>query len=396
MPKDDRTLVIFISSPSDLEPERNVLEEVVKELNVTWGRNSGMRLDVVRWETHGYPGIGSDPQDVLNRQLPDDYDIFIGLMWSRFGTPTGRAGSGTEEEFQRAYSRFKRNQSSIEIMFYFKDEPLAPSTLDLEQMAKIKVFRSSLGKEGVLYWSFSNIDHFEQLARLHLSRQIQQFTSNRQDKVLAPTLQQIANNPMGTEDDIGLLDLLEMVEIYTPELTAILDRIAQETLALGTSMEEQARELNQTKLEGHGQVSRREVKTLISKAAVRMNQYAMRMKTEMPIFREIMKKSMDVAIRSALIAIDLDSQDRQQAHDTRTALAVLAKQIDFSAENVESFQKVITGLPRLTTELNKAKRETAGVLGEMLSTLKAGKQEILEALKTVDTMLEKDRHNSAG
>ena|SRR3989337_1199459 len=32
-------------------------------------------------ETHTYPGIGEDAQDVINKQIDDDYDIFIGLMW---------------------------------------------------------------------------------------------------------------------------------------------------------------------------------------------------------------------------------------------------------------------------------------------------------------------------
>src|ERR1700756_3440394 len=99
MPRDERVLVVFLASPSDLEPERSRLEEVIRELNVTWTRTLGVRLELVSWETHGYPGVGADPQDVLNRQLPNDYDIFIGLMWTKFGTPTGRAGSGTEEEF---------------------------------------------------------------------------------------------------------------------------------------------------------------------------------------------------------------------------------------------------------------------------------------------------------
>ena len=43
--------------------------------------------------------MGSDPQQIINSQVSDEYDIFIGILWTRFGTPTERAGSGTEEEF---------------------------------------------------------------------------------------------------------------------------------------------------------------------------------------------------------------------------------------------------------------------------------------------------------
>ena len=166
MPRDERVFVVFVASPSDMEPERDVLEEVIRELNLTWSRTLGIRLDLVRWETHGYPGFGADPQDVLNRELPDDIDIFIGLMWGRYGTPTSKAGSGTEEEFKRALDRFQQDSASIRIMIYFKDAPLAPSQIDLDQLARVQRFRSSLDDEGGLYWNFGEIDEFEKLIRI--------------------------------------------------------------------------------------------------------------------------------------------------------------------------------------------------------------------------------------
>lgn len=53
------------------------------------------------FETDIMPGFGSDPQAVINEQINDDFDIFVGLLKGKFGTPTPRAGSGTEEEFRR-------------------------------------------------------------------------------------------------------------------------------------------------------------------------------------------------------------------------------------------------------------------------------------------------------
>jgi hypothetical protein len=38
------------------------------------------------------------------------YDIFIGIISLRFGTPTGVAGSGTEEEYRMASSLVGREQ----------------------------------------------------------------------------------------------------------------------------------------------------------------------------------------------------------------------------------------------------------------------------------------------
>ncbi len=166
-------LRVFAASPTDVAEERAALEEIVRELNLTWGNNIGLSLDLVKWETHAYPGIGSDAQAVINEQIADDYDIFVGIMWTRFGTPTGRAGSGTAEEFERAYSRFKSDPNQIRIMFYFNDAPVPPSQLDPEQLSLVQKFRGELGQKGDLYWTYTTREEFSQLLRIHLSRQVQ-------------------------------------------------------------------------------------------------------------------------------------------------------------------------------------------------------------------------------
>jgi hypothetical protein len=175
MPRHEQILTVFVASPSDVAPERARLEEVVTELNQLWSRTLGIRLDLIRWETHAYPGFGIDAQDVINRQLPSDYDIFIGLMWHRFGTPTGRADSGTEEEFLRAKAKWDADNSALDVMIYFKDAPVAPSQIDTAQLSRVAAFRKSLGEEGGLYWSFQSTDDFANLLRLHLTRVVQKW-----------------------------------------------------------------------------------------------------------------------------------------------------------------------------------------------------------------------------
>jgi len=70
MPKTITVLRIFVSSPSDLSEERKLLEGVVQELNLTWPQQLGVSLDLIKWETHAFPGAGADPQDVINHSLP--------------------------------------------------------------------------------------------------------------------------------------------------------------------------------------------------------------------------------------------------------------------------------------------------------------------------------------
>ena len=62
----------------------------------------GIRVELLRWESNVASQIADGPQPVVNKQI-ESYDIFIGLLAKRFGTPTAVAQSGTEEEFRRAY-----------------------------------------------------------------------------------------------------------------------------------------------------------------------------------------------------------------------------------------------------------------------------------------------------
>ncbi len=159
-----RLFRIFVASPGDVQPEREVLPGVIEEVNLVNGAQLDYRLELVRWETHAFPGAGR-PQQVINEQI-GDYDAFVGIMWRRFGTPTGVAGSGTEEEYRLAYQKWQAT-GKPSIMFYFSQQPFMPKTLDeLEQMRKVLLLRSEIGGKG-LFWEYATCDEFERTVRKH-------------------------------------------------------------------------------------------------------------------------------------------------------------------------------------------------------------------------------------
>lgn len=168
-------LRIFVSSPGDLAFEKEIIEAVIDELNSSSYPKSDLRLELVKWETHGYPEIGEDDaQHKINKQIGDDYDIFIGLMWARFGTPTNRAKSGSEEEFNRAYDRYLRDPQGLRILYYFKDAPIPPSQIDPQQLSKVNEFRAHLQTVGLI-WTFDAPEMFRQQIRGHLTRHLEEF-----------------------------------------------------------------------------------------------------------------------------------------------------------------------------------------------------------------------------
>lgn len=145
-------ITVFIASPSDVAEERKIAEEAIELLNQTLGKERGLRIECKMWEKDTYPSIGKYPQDVINNQI-GEYDIFVGIMSTKFGSPTDRAESGTEEEFNRAYDNYKSEGQCKNLMFYFCNDLVSRDAIN--QIAKINDFKSKISQKGIYYKEYS-------------------------------------------------------------------------------------------------------------------------------------------------------------------------------------------------------------------------------------------------
>lgn len=136
---------VFISSPGDVSDDRKVIIDAAQSWNQRNSKKSGIFFNPLTWESKVSPSIGAYSQDVINSQIGDDYDLLIGLMWHRYGTPTGSAESGTQEEFDRALSRYEKDgKTNIAFIFKTTDPPF--SDIDPDQLAKVRKFKDDIGK----------------------------------------------------------------------------------------------------------------------------------------------------------------------------------------------------------------------------------------------------------
>lgn len=168
IPGNNRKVKIFLASPTDVPEERDIiLPALVDDIQGMLKDKIPVDVELVRWETHSYPGVGLDPQDVINYEI-GEYDVFLGLMWSRFGTPTMHAGSGTYEEFKRAYENY-RKYNRPHVMFYFRKSPFYVDTLEeWEQFRKVLQFKEELRNLGVFYWEYNLPKDFGRDIKTHL------------------------------------------------------------------------------------------------------------------------------------------------------------------------------------------------------------------------------------
>lgn len=140
----NKIIRIFLASPGDTNPERNIVEKVVSELNNTF-KDTIVRFEVIRWEN--MPPMMGRPQNTVNTWAQiENCDVFIGILWKKFGTPTGAKDinnddfeSGTQEEFDIAYKAWKTNQKP-KIFFFKSTKAASPQSIDANQLKKVTDF----------------------------------------------------------------------------------------------------------------------------------------------------------------------------------------------------------------------------------------------------------------
>lgn len=274
-------------------------------------------------------------------------------------------------------------------MFYFKDTPIAPSKTDPSQLARIQSFKSELGDEGVLHWTFNTVEQFEGLLRMHLARQMQSRPSaadaGSRPKPAARSADD--DDQRATEEEPGILDLMEVFEERFETVNEIVTRIGAETSDLGERMSTRTAEITTARAEAEGDLSRSEAKKLVNKAADDMNRYVTRAGAEIPILREALREGIQALGKAATLSVDLDQGDLSKVKEGRAAVTTLETALDGAHESMLGFRRTVHSLPRMTTMLNKAKRSTLEILDELLQGLEDGKRDATEAGKVLDAIL---------
>ncbi len=149
------TYRVLIASPSDLTEERQAATEAINEWNSLHAAAESVVLLPVKWETHATPQTGVRPQDAINNQLVRTSDILVGMFWTKIGTNTGVAESGTVEEIDQFVAAAKP------AMLYFSRRPVDPNTIDLEQHKKLRSFKAATYKNA-LTGAFADLDGLRQ------------------------------------------------------------------------------------------------------------------------------------------------------------------------------------------------------------------------------------------
>lgn len=411
MPRNTITYDLFIASPSDVEEERESLENIVRELNVAWNKRD-IHLNLIKWESHIYPGKSSeDSQQVINQQLPEKVDIFIGILFSRIGTKTSKSDSGTIEEFEKALNQHEQDSESINIMFYFKrGAEINFDEFDFSQLEKVNEFRKTQQENGLLTRDYKNISEFEELVRTHLNtllmdkthssdlikqksntpEEVKELPAKEKSKQEKP-IDEIKENSVkkdSSKDDPeeeGLLDLQESFynsgELYVKSTNTITEHINNLTEKMDDSLismdeiQKSKKNLTQSEI--------KHLKKLIDTLAFEIESTGNFITTELDdvdlSFTTLMRTLEKIIVITPDFGADFFSDDKE----LEASLITFKKSLDDNLETSISFLDQIEKLPRITTRFNKAKRTLYSSIKKQQDLYKVNREQIVTLINSI-------------
>lgn len=162
MPRQSNVYEVLIASPSDVQTERRVLTEVIEDWNSANSRSRSVSLQAVRWELDSFPQSGARPQELINRQIVQSADVLVAVFWSRLGTPTGDAASGTVEEIEHFREKDKP------VLLYFS-EAAVPHNHDQDQLRDLRDYQKRVQGD-TRYGTFRDAEDLRRQAARDLAR----------------------------------------------------------------------------------------------------------------------------------------------------------------------------------------------------------------------------------
>jgi len=147
-------LKVMLASPSDVSQEIRMARNIIQEWNDIHAEDRNIVLMAIGWETHSSPEMGDRPQEIINKQVLKDCDLLVAVFWTRLGSPTGSAPSGTVEEIEEHLS------SKKPALIYFSSAPVRPDSVDNEQYTALLKFKDSCRKRGL-------VEDYDDLAAFH-------------------------------------------------------------------------------------------------------------------------------------------------------------------------------------------------------------------------------------
>lgn len=378
-----RILGVFLSSPSGLEAERKAVRDVIAQVNADLGTTFRLHFNVVGSDTHAVPGVSSDPQAVINQQALDMSDVYLGIMWHRYGTATPRAGSGTQEEFDRALGRSPQPH----ILFYFKTAPVPLLGLDPEQLKGVYAFRARMQGLGALYSDFASIAEFKIQLRTHFTSLMARLGTKSQPD--APPATPRTSGKHTDSPDLGLLDYLDATWTHIPAFRKSCGGVLTVLNRLVLDYREMRIDLANSPVNYGSADDRARARLVYDRAGTRITKHVAEMNAEIPRFRQTIREGVDAMTRALVVGTeDSVAGAEGQLPLARALYQLLSSSLSPGRAAFSQVRSHILNAPRMTRSLNEAQKELTLCLTDLSDAFDEAQRILQEAIASIDRITE--------
>ncbi|HLP90998.1 MAG TPA: hypothetical protein VK184_20735 [Nostocaceae cyanobacterium] len=237
MPSKPKVYQIFIAATSDVTEDKNIIREVVDQLNRSHVKS--VFLMVKDDDKDLASNSQASRQQSIKSQLIDECHILIGILGINLGTQTAQGMTDIEEQINYAIKQDKY------CILYDCEKPVPPSKMDEEQLKKAQEYKKELDKKATLN-KYGNDKKLREDINRDIQRAIDEITRKGKKQSTAeqkakPTKQPINTNPISKTEEDNIDKYLEKCR-EEPEnntlilqsdsmISKIINRIADEIIA---------------------------------------------------------------------------------------------------------------------------------------------------------------------
>ncbi|WP_156035583.1 hypothetical protein [Caulobacter sp. UNC358MFTsu5.1] len=381
------TYKIFVGGPSDVANEIEAARDIISDISLLT-KPIGLSFETFYWAEDATPGLAKEAQARINDQA-DGYDALIAILGAKIGSPTKDHISGTVEEIENAIDNSKDSffrQDSV--LTFFKNVSVNANDPNLKSLLLIQEFKASLGHRGILFKEFDDeIDLRHSILRSFgslIKRHIDDIESSKElvepvgsePAPSEPTSDESIYDPQ--DDDLGIMDLdaiiAEKMSIATHNseiLTGSIELLSNKT---GEYIKELtiATELKDVSMG----------KKILNNISDEMINCSKIIRDTVPSIKDNFDSGMKYTKRLIEIRL-MDSKEDTEDDSNKGTVEAVAGMIPTSANNAEifrEFQQTIHQMPRMTKEINIAKRVLINEIGNVISLFESINKSAIEIL----------------
>lgn len=352
---------------------------IIRTINGWNQRNAPSRkviFQALTWEQMVAPDRRGSGQEVIDEQIGPSYDIYLGLMWSRFGSSTKSADSGTEDEFDQAIARHDSGQG-LTISFLFKNSPIPQDILDGLQFDRVKKFKKKVADSGCLYREFNEDASLIDAVNLILDR-----FANSPPPVAGSGLPEGVrgkdNSPSGnvgqrrddtvkgddsTGFELGLFDYNEILTEEGDKFSSLMGEWSTRLSQAGEKAQSATNELNS--ISRFGDIEPAAAKKIINRVANYTENFVNWGEENLQLIDKSMETFAEAFSGLTIVSADFGSSETEIESGIKAGEELIATVYETNS-SLENLSKSALSVPRVSKEMIRANKRLAALLDRMI------------------------------